>query len=195
MNGFCSTCSNAIGLDGKFCPKCGAAISVATPLPASPVAASTTLGSGSAERSNGQALPTPPSLHWGIVLALSVVTLGVFAWIWAFVQAISVKRLTGTWKPLLWFTATCTLLIAALIRDPDAKISSLWLLFALGVFSMRRQLVRYYNNVEPIDLDLGRVETFFGSIFYIQYHLTRIARMKREKPHLFAPNVTPVVAP
>ena len=194
MNRFCSACGNVTGTNTKFCPKCGAKTVEPTAIPEITPANPITLGSPAIDQS-GLALPTPPSLHWGILLALSVVTLGVFAWIWAFVQAIWVKRLTGTWKPLLWFTATCTLLMAALIRDPDAKISSLWLLFALGVFSMRRQLVRYYNDVEPIDLDLGRVETFFGSIFYIQYHLTRIARMKREKPQLGAPYVTPVVAP
>jgi hypothetical protein len=129
-------------------------------------------------------------LHWGILLLLEVVTLGIFGSIWAFVQAIWVKRLTGTWKPLIWFSATYILLIAALIGNPDAKISSLWVVFTLGVFSLRRHLVRHYNTIEPIGLDLGRVETLFGSIFYILYHLTRIARLKREEPQRFAPHVS-----
>lgn len=32
-------------------------------------------------------LPPPPSLHWGWVFLLSILTLGIFAIVWPFIQA------------------------------------------------------------------------------------------------------------
>jgi hypothetical protein len=52
----------------------------------------------------------------------------------------------------------------------------LWL---VAVFSMRSSLVRYYNTVEPIRLQLSGVMTFFFNMVYFQYHFTRIAEWKR----------------
>jgi hypothetical protein len=149
-----------------------------------------------ADHSSRQQLPAPPSLHWAIGLLLTVVTLGAFAWVWAFVQAIWVKRLTGTWKPLIWLSVPLSLLVAASIRNPDATIPSAfgWL-FLLGVFSVRRHVVRHYNSIEPIGLKIGFWQTFFGEMFYLQYHFSRIARFKQEQPHLFAPHAKPLAVP
>ena len=47
-----------------------------------------------------------------------------------------------------------------------------------AIFGMRSSLVRYYNSVEPIGLRLSGVMTFFFSILYLQYHLSRIAAWK-----------------
>jgi len=49
----------------------------------------------------------------------------------------------------------------------------------MGVFGMRRSLLNYYNTVEPIGLRLSGVMTFFFSVFYFQYHFTRIANWKQ----------------
>src|SRR3954465_1552149 len=35
----------------------------------------------------------PPNLHWGVVLALGIVTCGLFGGVWGFVQAIYVRKL------------------------------------------------------------------------------------------------------
>ena len=43
---------------------------------------------------------------------------------------------------------------------------------------MRRTLVRYYNEVEPIELKLSGAMTFFFAVLYFQYHFTRIAKWK-----------------
>ena len=137
------------------------------------------------DQRRSMALPAPPSLHWAIVLALSAVTFGIFTWIWAFVQAIWVKRLTGTWKPLLWLSAPLILLIVMSVRGTAASTSSFGWLFLFALFSMKFHILRHYNDVEPIGLKLGTWRTFFGSVFYLQYHLTRIARLKREQPQLF----------
>ena len=193
MSTVCTNCGITMTPETKFCGKCG--MEAATPMPASSISNPTPLAGGvSVEHQNaGAVLPAPPSLHWVIVLLLTVVTLGAFAWVWAFVQAIWVKRLTGTWKPIIWLSVPLGLLVAASIRNPDASVpASFGWLFVLGVFSTRRHVVRHYKSVEPINVKIGFWETFPGTIFYLQYHFTRIARLKREQPQLFAPYVTPV---
>jgi len=47
------------------------------------------------------------------------------------------------------------------------------------VFSIRQSMVTYYNTVEPIQLQLSGVMTFFFGMLYLQYHMSRIARWKR----------------
>jgi hypothetical protein len=47
-----------------------------------------------------------------------------------------------------------------------------------GVFSIRRSMLTYYNTIEPIQLSLSGVMTFFFGIYYLQYHMSRIARWK-----------------
>ena len=49
----------------------------------------------------------------------------------------------------------------------------------MALFKMRRSLLTYYNTVEPIQLSLNGVMTFFFHIFYFQYQLSRIAEWKR----------------
>jgi hypothetical protein len=117
-------------------------------------------------------------------------------WIWAFVQAVFVKRLTGTWKPLICFSVLCTwniAIIVALIRNPEFSLRSSgeWVAFAFAVLSLRLYVVKHYNTIEPINLKISYWKTFWGGIFYLQYHLTRIARLKKEQPQLFAPYAIP----
>ncbi len=96
--------------------------------------------------------PPPPSLHWGILILLGVLTCGIFGWVWAFIQAA-------------------------------------WLLFRLGggimwlvaAFNMRSSIEDHFNSAEPIGLSLNGVMTFFFSIYYFQYHFTRINEMKQRQ--------------
>ena len=52
-------------------------------------------------------------------------------------------------------------------------------LHLIGIFRMRSSLQNYYNTVEPINLRLSGVMTFFFAVFYFQYHFSRIANWKR----------------
>ncbi|UGB38402.1 DUF4234 domain-containing protein [Frateuria soli] len=45
------------------------------------------------EAADRATLQTPPSLHWGRVFLLSVVTLGIFGIVWSFIQANWVRRI------------------------------------------------------------------------------------------------------
>jgi len=49
----------------------------------------------------------------------------------------------------------------------------------IGVFQIRADLEDYYNRVEPINLKLSGVMTFFFSTLYFQHHFSRIAAWKK----------------
>ena len=64
-----------------------------------------------------------------------------------------------------------------------------FLLFRLGggimwlvaAFNMRSSIEDHFNSAEPIGLSLNGVMTFFFSIYYFQYHFTRINEMKQRQ--------------
>lgn len=186
MNLFCTACGNPVE-STKFCGRCGMENHAPIPPPKDYEVRSNQPG-------NVKALLSPPSLHWAIVLALSIITLGAFVWVWAFVQAIFIRRLTGTWKPLVWFSVGFGLLAVGFLRDQEPLMSLAgWVCFP-GVFSVRRYLLRHYNSLEPINLKIRWRWTALGSIFYLQHHFTRIAHLKRDQPAMFAPYATPQLA-
>jgi hypothetical protein len=49
----------------------------------------------------------------------------------------------------------------------------------MAVFQMKDSLENYYNTVEPINLRLSGVMTFFFAVYYFQYHFSRIAAWKK----------------
>lgn len=152
--------------------------------------------------------PMPPSMHWALVLVISVIC-GFFALIWMFVQASFVKKLDPNNKSIMMFILSFVVGIggmivmtvvgvgmgtaAASMNSSSAAMAALPVMmlvnfvvcmvpavFAIiGVFGMRRSLLNYYNTVEPIGLRLSGVMTFFFAIFYFQYHFNRIATWKQ----------------
>jgi hypothetical protein len=52
-------------------------------------------------------------------------------------------------------------------------------LYICAAFSARSSMVRHYNSIEPIKLDLGAGLTLFFGFLYLQYHFWRIARWKK----------------
>ena len=49
--------------------------------------------------------PIPPSLHWALLLLLSIVSLGLFSRMWIFVQARFVKKIDPAGYASLWLVA------------------------------------------------------------------------------------------
>ena len=140
----------------------------------------------------------PPDFHWALVLLISFFC-GIFQTVWIFVEAGFVKKIDPDSKgiPLL-IGGIVTPVIGAIIfiasstsynpdRDgfPLFSIPFFLLVVAsivfhlMAVFQMRSSIERYYNTVEPINLRLSGVMTFFFAIYYFQYHFTRIANWKR----------------
>ncbi|MGH9612941.1 MAG: hypothetical protein ACRD4P_07675 [Bryobacteraceae bacterium] len=63
----------------------------------------------------------------------------------------------------------CGLLILALASTA---------LCVAAALNIRSSLLRYYNSVEPIGLQISAPMTLFFQVLYLQYHFTRIARWK-----------------
>jgi ABC-type multidrug transport system permease subunit len=136
-----------------------------------------------------RALPAPPRLHWGVVFALSVVTIGLFGMIWMVVQASWVKKATRNAKPFWWCLAYLLslptiylvaigggVLIALLHRQEMMAdfIVTLSTVIRIGMFVL--YIVAAYSlkgglEAEPIGIPLTGIMTFFFSATYFQYHL------------------------
>jgi len=141
--------------------------------------------------------PPPPSLHWGILILLGVLTCGIFGWVWAFIQAAWVKKVQPESKALLYYGIAVGLFVlmfggafmAGVQGQAGAGREPVSLLFRLGggimwlvaAFNMRSSIEDHFNSAEPIGLSMNGVMTFFFSIYYFQYHFTRINEMKQRQ--------------
>lgn len=161
---------------------------------AQPQRAAPAWGAGAAGWASAAAGPYPPDLHWLLVLLLTYITCGIFGYVWLFIQANFVKKIDPASPARAFFTLYIIILLLALpvmfLAEPGDGSETAGLLaipgllvatvlFFLGVFSMRRSLLHYYNAVEKIGLRLNPVLTFLFNILYFQYHFSRIARWKR----------------
>src|ERR1700678_756178 len=120
----------------------------------------------------------PDSLIWMIVVDL--------LWgLWCIYIGFWLRRLDPNSKALFWILA-CTALDLArtFVRTTiDAKESLLpaflglayAVVLCIGIFVVRAELERHYNQREGISLKLGPFMTFFFSFVYFQYHLYYIA--------------------
>lgn len=141
--------------------------------------------------------PPPPSLHWGILILLSIVTCGIFRWIWALIQAAWVKKVQPESKGLLYFGIAVGLYALMYIsafaqglqgeRGGNAGLIYLvaWvggtIMWLIAAFNMRDSIEEHFNTSEPIGLSLSGVMTFFFNVYYFQYHFTQINEMKRRQ--------------
>ena len=135
----------------------------------------------------------PANLHWGWLLLLDVVTRGYFNIIWAFIQANWACKLSGKNTALVEIAMYPAGVICGAVaigfggaaNDPALAVVGTVLIIAglicmlVGVFTIRSAMEQYYNSVENIGLALSGVMTFFFGVIYIQYHINRIARMKK----------------
>jgi len=135
--------------------------------------------------------PSPPSLHWGIVLLLSVLTCGLFIWVWAFVQSNWVRKVQPESKAMsLYGFALLSGVMNGVFSStpagsarglaPLASLASI-ILMILANFSMKSSIEEHYNGPEPIGLDLNGVMTFFFGVLYFQYHFTQINETRRSQ--------------
>jgi hypothetical protein len=140
----------------------------------------------------------PPDFHWALVLLVGFFC-GIFQVIWLFIEASFVKKIDPESKGVAFLAGSIVAPIiggimfavsaSGFTRERDVVpafflpflliIFSGFVLHMIGVFQMRSSIERYYNTVEPINLRLSGVMTFFFAVFYFQYHFTRIANWKR----------------
>jgi type II secretion system protein G len=141
------------------------------------------------------ALPTPPSLHWGLVLLFTILTFGIFAIIWPFIQANWVKKIdrSSSATLLLAIALICVVAGETLYFINMSSITQLkpnlsiavggvlllasWLLNLVAYFSisgsMRRNTIAY-----GLKLDIGGVTLLFFTMYYLQAQMTWLAHWK-----------------
>lgn len=129
---------------------------------------------GAAARAAEPAAP-PPKLHWGLLLVLSIVTIGIFAVIWLFVQAVWIRKVQPNSKALFYLIGyiAATFGSAALEGKPLAAMLSLGglVLFLVAVFSMRSEIQDEFAKINPAGRAVSGVMTFFFNTIYFQYVL------------------------
>jgi hypothetical protein len=153
----------------------------------------------------GQQYPPPPSLHWGICLLLTIITCGLFSWVWLFVQSAWVKKVQADSKAMVYFGVALGVDILAVVfaialganfgRQSNvigylslirlAQVAA-HIVLIVGCFNLKNSIEEHFNSAEPIGLRLSGVITFIMSFFvlghvYFQYHFTRINEMKERQ--------------
>ncbi len=150
--------------------------------------------------------PLPPNLHWALVLLLTVLTCGFFGMIWMLMQAWWLKQLRPGNRAIWLLSASFgvgyagTLLISVVspFLDPAFQKSEMsaipalilggfllliaiaaLVLYFMAVLAMRREMLDYFNSAENIQLRLNAAITLFVGMYYLQYHMSRIAIWKK----------------
>jgi uncharacterized protein DUF4339 len=135
----------------------------------------------------------PPDFHWGLVLLIGICTCGLFFSAWMIVEAVFVRKIKPDSKGLMfviigvvggYLGGFANGFISAINHANPQPLGHLItmttaIIFLVAAFQMRTDLEDYYNTIEPINLQLSGVMTFFFGIFYIQHHLSRIAQWKK----------------
>jgi drug/metabolite transporter (DMT)-like permease len=136
--------------------------------------------------------PPPPQLHWALVLLLTVVTLGIFYLLWIIVQARWVKRIDPESQALSLQVIFIVLsIVGQVVIEASDKGSGGAVMGGLltlggtvagvvGFFSQRRTMLSYYQQRLPQGLRLSPALTFFLGPFYLQHHMTRIAKQQHK---------------
>jgi len=126
----------------------------------------------------------PPSMPLWVALILTIVTLGIFPLMLLLMQAGYVHSLGGRRSPqILSALVTIFILASAIIRLYSTPIAAIIQMIAaiaavIALLQISDALDGHYRNVEPIGLHLNSFLTILFGVFYIQYHLSRIAKWK-----------------
>jgi hypothetical protein len=144
--------------------------------------------------------PVPPDLHWALVLVIGFFC-NIFSLVWLFIEAGFVKKIRPASNFLVFLITGMAIAIVSVIGGYAAIIAAIaadssqppvaamllsgtaflagLVLSYIGIFKMRAAIQEYYNTVEPINLRLSGVMTFFFALYYFQHHFTRIAQWKK----------------
>lgn len=127
--------------------------------------------------------PIAPSLHWGWVALLSVLTLGIFVLIWMFVQSVWVKKIDPRSGATTYFIIAvfCGVIGgffgSASVANYGLQLVDIVFVY-MGYFSMSSSLKRF-GIERGLPMEIGGVTLFFFTTWYLQGQLTRIANWQR----------------
>jgi hypothetical protein len=166
------------------------------PLPVSQIVGTIVVASPAIRLSHGDSapdFPSPPNLHWGLVLLFDFLSCGMFAYAWDIVQSVWMRKLEPESKALYYYVASAACMLgifvaavaSAMARSSGAPITGLlqiagWVLLLVGRFSFRSSMEGYFNEKDPMGLSLSGVMTFFFGHLYFQYHINDIVRRKQQ---------------
>lgn len=132
------------------------------------------------------AYPSPPRVHWGVLLVAYLAAALVVFWV-------GPGRLRDVLSNV--FVAAWPIYLAIWIRRIDAQSQSLywvlasfatgflfsWLLWIVVIFEVREELLLHYNRREPVGLRLNLILSLLFSFIYFQYQLNAIAKERTEE--------------
>ncbi|MFO1453784.1 MAG: hypothetical protein U1F19_05955 [Lysobacterales bacterium] len=140
-------------------------------------------------------LPRPPSLHWALVLLFTLLSCGIFSWVWYFIQASWVKKIDRGSNATVYLVCaligmllTVPLSIVNAVANngqPSLGTSIAVLLLELGMvvflysafFSMAASL-RDEMPKHGVRMDIGGITLFFFTTLYLQGQLSWLAHWK-----------------
>ena len=130
----------------------------------------------------------PPGLHWGLVLLFTLLTFGLFGWVWLFIQQNWIRRIapetqtTGVAYIIGYIVFAVVANVANFTDHPGLAFAFMltgWVLAILWVLGSGNAMRRYYNQVEPIGLRLSTPMLVIFGTLYLQHHMSRIATWKK----------------
>ncbi len=131
-------------------------------------------------------IPAPPELHWLAVLGLSIVTFGVFLYIWCIVLGIWANKAQRSPVTLLLYLAGIILLIVEVVYTSGATAGSFEasmgtlirlagtapLIFAN--FRVKDLIIDYSTSVAGPWISCNGVFVFLFGPIYLQFKITEI---------------------
>jgi hypothetical protein len=114
-------------------------------------------------------------MHWGLVLLLSVVTVGIFYIVWMAMQANWAKKVQGDPKALnltLAYVGVTVVAMGLSFVTTNSGLAAILRLAQLVVYLMALFALRTQLQLPPINLSLNGVMTFFFGAIYFQSHLS-----------------------
>jgi Tfp pilus assembly major pilin PilA len=139
----------------------------------------------SAPQGDRASFPRPPSMHWFLVFLLGLMTIGIFTWVWMFVQSSWVKKIDRSSSARELFVAGVVLTIVGAFAGPAFKAPMLGGLLTIaacivvivGCFSVARSL-REEGARRGLPVEISGITLFFFQVFYLQGQFTWLARWK-----------------
>jgi hypothetical protein len=142
--------------------------------------------------------PAPPSLPWGVLLLLSMLSVGLFQLIWDLALARWMRELQPQSRAIYYYGAVVVLLLVVFAGVAGGRINAtdatamrwfavaMMVLWLTGRFSMMRSLEDYFDQTRAMGLSLSEGMTLvFGSL-YFQYHLNHVTKAKAEHKQAIA---------
>lgn len=118
---------------------------------------------------------SPPKLHWGVVLVLTLVTFGIFGAIWLFVLAVWARKVQPETKALYYLIGyACCAFGSPFFGEsvsPVLRLAAV-VFFVVAEFALKGDVEDTFNR------SLSGVMTFFFGPTYLQYHLNEIRQMQ-----------------